>query len=83
MTAKQKKKPATRPSVDVGELIRQPHGGALRRGGAEGTTNKGGPGRPKDAFRQACRDAFNDVWWRWGRCRAAFRSVTTTCRWYT
>lgn len=61
MTAKRKKKPPAKPSVDVWELIPQPHGGALKRGGAQGTTNKGGPGRPKDAFRQACRDSFNRI----------------------
>lgn len=37
--------------VGVGELVPQPHGGALRRGG----TNKGGSGRPPDAFREFCR----------------------------
>lgn len=30
-------------------LVPQPHGGALRVGGAPG--NKGGPGRPPDAFK--------------------------------
>lgn len=38
--------------VGVGELVPQPHGGAIRRGG----TNKGGSGRPPDAFRQLCRE---------------------------
>lgn len=33
------------------EMIPQPHGGALRNGG----TNKGGPGRPKDALRAKLR----------------------------
>lgn len=35
----------------VGELVPQPHGGALRHGG----TNAGGPGRPSDLFRERCR----------------------------
>jgi len=35
----------------------QPHGGALRPGNPG---NKGG-GRPSNLFRQACRDALNDI----------------------
>jgi hypothetical protein len=35
----------------TGEMIPQPHGGALRRGG----TNKGGPGRPPSWFRELAR----------------------------
>lgn len=51
--------PDTSPhKVEIGELIPQPQGGGLRRGNPG---NKGGPGVAKDAFRKACRDAFNDL----------------------
>ena len=42
---------------EVGELVPQPHGGALRYGG----TNKGGPGRPKDMVKELARKATLDV----------------------
>ena len=50
-----KKKEATDKSteVPVGELVPQPHGGALRNGG----TNKGGSGRPPDLFKRRLRQA--------------------------
>ena len=41
------RKSTRKSTVPVGELIPQPHGGALRNGG----TNKGGSGRPPDAWR--------------------------------
>ncbi len=45
-------------AVTTGMLIPQPHGGALRRGG----TNRGGPGRPRDAVRKlAVRGAARAV----------------------
>jgi hypothetical protein len=40
--AKRSKSPKTTDKTSVGQLVPQPHGGALRNGG----TNKGGPGRP-------------------------------------
>lgn len=40
----------------VGELIPQGHGGALRNGG----TNRGGPGRPRSAIRDACARSFDE-----------------------
>jgi hypothetical protein len=36
----------------TGVLVRQPHGGALRNGGA----NAGGPGRPSDEFKRRMRE---------------------------
>ncbi len=39
---------------EVGELVRMPHGGALRAGG----TNRGGPGRPPEALRAMSRDQY-------------------------
>lgn len=42
---------STAKTLAVGELRPQPHGGALRNGG----TNKGGTGRPPDAFKAMCR----------------------------
>lgn len=46
-------RPAIDPSsVAIGEMVPQEHGGALRRGGP----NKGGTGRPPDAFRELCRE---------------------------
>ncbi len=44
-------KTAKRRPVAEAVLVPQRHGGALRRGG----TNKGGTGRPPDAFREMCR----------------------------
>ena len=41
--------------VETGQLIPQPHGGALRNGG----TNRGGPGRPPSEIRAACRADFD------------------------
>jgi hypothetical protein len=38
----------------VGELVPQPHGGALRYGG----TNKGGTGRPPSEVVERCRGSF-------------------------
>jgi hypothetical protein len=46
----EKKKPA------VGELVPQPHGGALRYGG----TNAGGTGRPSSAIRERLRGSFDE-----------------------
>ena len=43
-------------TVPVGELVPQPHGGAIRNGG----TNKGGPGRPASALREALRGSFEE-----------------------
>jgi hypothetical protein len=40
----------------TGELIRQPHGGALRNGG----TNRGGTGRPPKAFKDFLRAEIRD-----------------------
>lgn len=40
----------------VGELVPQPHGGALRYGG----TNAGGPGRPSSAIRERLRGSFDE-----------------------
>lgn len=45
---------STGESPAVGELVPQPHGGALRHGG----TNKGGTGRPPDQFRKWCREVL-------------------------
>lgn len=39
--------------VKVGDMVPQPHGGALRFGNPG---NKGSNGRPPDAFRQLCRE---------------------------
>lgn len=39
---------------EVGELVPQPHGGALRYGG----TNKGGSGRPSSAVRERLRGSM-------------------------
>src|SRR5690348_17498928 len=39
----------------VGQLVPQPHGGALRHGGP----NKGGTGRPPDAIRAAMREKLD------------------------
>lgn len=56
---KRAKQPTPEPTtVPIGALRRQAHGGALRNGG----TNRGGPGRPPDEFKQllsslASRDA--------------------------
>lgn len=44
--------PATPP--EIGSLVPQEHGGALRYGG----TNAGGPGRPPSALRATCRASF-------------------------
>ena len=44
-------------TVAVGELVPQPHGGALRNGG----TNAGGTGRPASAVRATCRGAFDTL----------------------
>jgi hypothetical protein len=49
---KRKSEETTEQSTEVGELIPQPHGGAIRYGG----TNKGGPGRPPDEFKRAMRE---------------------------
>ena len=42
---------------EVGELVPQPHGGALRYGG----TNKGGPGRPTNLAKEMAREAVEDL----------------------
>lgn len=44
-------------TVAVGDLVPQPHGGALRNGG----TNKGGPGRPTKAFKAFAADMAQSV----------------------
>lgn len=41
-------------TAKVGELVPQPHGGALRNGG----TNAGGTGRPKNELRAKLREGF-------------------------
>lgn len=48
------KKPGEKPG---GELVSQPHGGALRRGGPPG--GKPGTGRPPSAIRAAAREALD------------------------
>lgn len=42
-----------------GELVAQPHGGALRRGSTPGT-NGGGPGRPSSEIKRIMRGALAD-----------------------
>ena len=54
-TSGKTKKPGEEPGappreVEVGTLVPQPHGGALRHGSKPGT-NKGGPGRPRNEFK--------------------------------
>lgn len=44
----------TTEQTTVGELVPQPHGGALRNGG----TNKGGPGRTPNELRQLARQSM-------------------------
>ena len=46
------------PDVEVGTLVTQPHGGALRHGSRPGT-NKGGAGRPKDELKAKLRSALD------------------------
>ena len=45
--------------VQVGVLIPQPHGGALRHGAVPGT-NSGGTGRPPSAIRERLRGSFDE-----------------------
>ena len=53
------RKPGEKPGpewqdTEVGTLVPQTHGGALRHGSKPGT-NKGGPGRPPDQFKRVLR----------------------------
>lgn len=60
MTAKRARKRSVKrsaPKIEVGVLIPQPGGGALSPGNPG---NRGG-GRPKDIFREKCREAFNRI----------------------
>lgn len=52
-------------AVPVGALVPQPHGGALRNGG----TNKGGTGRPPDAWKAKMRELAD----RWAQAAEANR----------
>lgn len=56
MAAPRKRKTTAKTPVKrgKGELVPQPHGGALRRGG----TNNGGPGRPPSVIRERLRGSF-------------------------
>ena len=49
--------PRKKPGEKPGELVAQPHGGALRHGSQPGT-NKGGTGRPPSAVRETLRMSF-------------------------
>ena len=46
------------PEKTVGEMIPQPHGGALRYGNPG---NKGGPGVPKSAIRLEAQETFREL----------------------
>jgi hypothetical protein len=46
------------PEQMAGQLVAQPHGGALRRGALPGT-NAPGPGRPPSAIRESAREALD------------------------
>lgn len=48
--------PVESPESGKGELVPQPHGGAIRRGG----TNAGGPGRPPSRIKEALRKDFDE-----------------------
>jgi hypothetical protein len=49
-----------KPGKKAGELVPQPHGGAIRRGAQPGT-NAGGTGRPPSAIRATARQAFDEA----------------------
>ena len=53
ITGKAVAKTTAKSTVEVGTLVPQAHGGALRHGG----TNKGGPGRPSNAFKKGLEKA--------------------------
>ncbi len=46
------------PQVEVGTLVTQPHGGALRHGSKPGT-NRGGSGRPRNELKEKLRKALD------------------------
>lgn len=56
--AKRKKSPGKTPVKNKGELVPQPHGGALRRGSRKGNTP--GTGRPPSVIREQLRGSFAD-----------------------
>ena len=65
--AKRKGKTTAKTTAVIGELIPQPHGGALRNGGP----NKGGTGRPKKAFKKFCRELVSSPEYQAAITRAA------------
>jgi hypothetical protein len=55
---KTKKSPVKSPVMKPGQLVHQPHGGALRSGSQPGT-NAGGTGRPPSQIRAAYAQSFD------------------------
>jgi hypothetical protein len=56
--ARKPKSPADSPAVKNGELVPQPHGGAIRRGAKKGNTP--GTGRPPSEIRARLRGSFDE-----------------------